>query len=42
MFSDVSGYVVYDLKIESFKICCGLVFINLLLVDEINCVLVKI
>lgn len=41
MFLDVVGYSLYDMKLGEFNIKKGFVFINILFVDEINCVLVK-
>lgn len=41
MLSDVLGMIVFNMKINEFDFYWGFVFVNIILVDEINCVFVK-
>lgn len=41
MLSDILGILVFNLKIIEFEFKKGFIFLNMIFIDEINCVLVK-
>lgn len=42
LFVDIVGIMIFNLSKNDFLVCKGFVFVNFILVDEINCVLVKV